>query len=321
MRVLITGASGFVGYHLISAAQARGLEVVAGIRAGSKTDHLDVRTTVLDYGNEAALTAHLADGEYDYIIHAAGATGAPHPEAYDKANAGVTETLAAAAVKALPALKKFVFLSSLAALGPLSDPGGVIIEQTQPNPVTAYGRSKLLAESRLAIQPLPWLVLRPTAIYGPRETGIFIFLRLVARGWEPYIGHGQQCLSFVYVGDVSELAVQALFSDVAGRAYNVTDGSAYDRYVLADTVKAHFHRRTLKFHVPLPLVSGLASLLELTSGRRTPALNRDKLRELTAACWTCDIGAAKRDLGYAPRFALKEGLERTLDWYQKEGWL
>jgi len=321
MRLLITGASGFVGYHLIAAAQTRGLEVVAGVRAGSKTDHLDVRTVVLDYGDFSRLVVALADGEYDYIIHAAGATSAPNPEAYELANAGVTETLAAAAVKALPSLKKFVFLSSLAAVGPLSDPGGVIIEQTQPNPVTAYGRSKLLAESRLAIQPLPWLVLRPTAIYGPRETGIFIFLRLVAQGWEPYIGHVAQRLSFVYVSDVSELAVQALFSDVAGRAYNVTDGSAYDRYVLADMVKAHFHRRTLKFHVPLPLVRALASMSEAFAGRRTPALNRDKLRELTAACWVCDIGAAKRDLGYRPAFDLQAGLGRTLDWYQKEGWL
>jgi nucleoside-diphosphate-sugar epimerase len=325
-KVLITGASGFVGYHLIESALARGLDVTAGIRKSSQVGHLSgfaIRYATLDLGSKDQLAAELEKGGYDYIIHAAGATKAPTQEAYDEANALSTENLAEAARAALPNLKKMVFLSSLAAIGPLGDREEAITEETQPNPVTAYGRSKLLAERRLAIQPLPWLVLRPTAVYGPRDKDIFILLRLIRRGWEPYIGKAPQRLSFVYVKDLSDLAVQALFTEQTHRSYNVTDGRAYERFELAEIVKAYFHRRTLKFFVPVPLVKVIATGLERVYERRhkSPALNREKLQELTAPNWVCRIDSARRELGYLPDYDLKNGLEETLEWYLRNGWL
>lgn len=325
-RVLITGASGFVGYHLIESALARGLEVTAGIRKSSQVDHLsgfNVRYAHLDFTHKDQLVRELEKGGYDYIIHAAGATKAPTQDAYDQANAGSTETLAEAAQVALPNLKKMVFLSSLAAIGPLGDIEGTITEDTQPNPVTAYGRSKLLAERKLAIQPLPWLVLRPTAVYGPRDKDIFILLRMIRRGWEPYIGKAPQRLSFVYVKDLADLGVHALFSKHTHRTYNVTDGRAYERFELAEIVKGYFHRRTLKFFVPVPLVKVIALGLERVYERRkkSPALNREKLQELTAPNWVCKIDEVKRDLGYLPDYDLKNGLEETLEWYLRNGWL
>ncbi|TDX01672.1 NAD-dependent epimerase/dehydratase family protein [Dinghuibacter silviterrae] len=326
MKVLITGASGFVGYHLIESALARGLDVTAGIRQSSQVGHLSglaIRYATLDLARKDQLAEELDKGGYDFIIHAAGATKAPTQEAYDAANAASTENLAEAARTALPNLKKLVFLSSLAAIGPLGNREEAITEDTQPNPVTAYGRSKLLAERRLAIQPLPWLVLRPTAVYGPRDKDIFILLRLIRRGWEPYIGKAPQRLSFVYVKDLSDLAVHALFTEHTHRFYNVTDGRAYDRYELAGIVKAYFHRRTLKFFVPVPLVKIIATGLERVYERRhkSPALNREKLQELTAPNWVCRIDSARRELGFWPDYDLKNGLEETLEWYLRNGWL
>lgn len=325
-KVLITGASGFVGYHLIESALARGLEVTAGIRNSSQVDHLSgfaIKYAHLDFNRKDLLVRELEKGGYDYIIHAAGATKAPSQEDYDKANAYSTETLAEAAQHALPDLKKMVFLSSLAAIGPLGSTEGAITEHTQPNPVTAYGRSKLLAERKLAIQPLPWLVLRPTAVYGPRDKDIFILLRMIRRGWEPYIGTAPQRLSFVYVKDLADLSVHALFSEHSHRSYNVTDGRAYERFELAEIVKQYFHRRTLKFFVPVPLVKVIASGLEKVYEARhqSPALNREKLQELTAPNWVCAIDEVRRDLGYLPDYDLKNGLEETLEWYLRNGWL
>lgn len=325
-RVLITGASGFVGYHLIESALSRGLEVTAGIRKNSKVDHLagfNIRYSFLDLENPTALVRELQKGHFDYIIHAAGATRAFSQGEYDKANAEATEILARAVTVALPSIRKVIYFSSLAAIGPLADIEGAITEQTQPNPVTAYGRSKLLAERRLAAQPIPWLVLRPTAVYGPRDKAIFILLRMISRGWEPYIGRNPQRLSFVYVKDLADLGVHALFSDIQHRSFNVTDGRSYDRYELADVVKGYFHRKALKFHVPVPVVRALAAVVERFSERRhkAPALSREKLQELTGANWVCKTEELRRELGFLPDYDLKHGLEETLEWYLREGWM
>lgn len=325
-KLLITGASGFLGYHLIEAALAMGLDVTAGVRKKSRVDHLadfQIRYTFLDFSNRERIVQELEEGGYDYIIHAAGATRASSQREYDKANAESTEILAQAAKVALPSLKKLVFVSSLAAIGPLDDLEGVITEETLPHPVTAYGRSKLLAEYKLSAQPTPWLVLRPTAIYGPRDRDIFIILRMISRGWEPYIGKGPQRLSFVYVKDLADLSVHALFSDITHRAYNVTDGRAYDRFELADIVKGYFHRRALKFFLPLPLVRLLATGLEKVYKKKdkSPTLNREKLQELTAPNWICRTDRVRRELGFLPDYDLKNGLEETLEWYLREGWL
>jgi UDP-glucose 4-epimerase len=325
-KLLITGASGFLGYHLIEAALAKGLDVTAGVRQKSRVDHLanfQIRYTFLDFGNRQRLLQELEEGGYDYIIHAAGATKAASQKEYDKANAESTEVLAQAAKVALPLLKKLVFVSSLAAIGPLNDLDGAITEETLPHPVTAYGRSKLLAEHKLSAQPTPWLVLRPTAIYGPRDKDIFIILRMISRGWEPYIGRDPQRLSFVYVKDLADLSVHALFSDVTHQAYNVTDGRSYDRFELADIVKGYFHRKALKFFVPVPLVRLIAAGLEKLYERRkaAPALNREKLQEITAPNWICRTDRVRAELGFLPDYDLKNGLEETLEWYLREGWL
>jgi UDP-glucose 4-epimerase len=325
-KVLITGASGFVGYHLIESALSRGLEVTAGIRKNSSVDHLSgfkIRFSFLDMENPDLLIRELKDGRYDYIIHAAGASRAGSQREYDLANADATETLARAATVALPSMRKMVYFSSLAAIGPLADIEGTITEETQPNPVTAYGRSKLLAERRLAAQPIPWLVLRPTAVYGPRDKAIFMLLRMISRGWEPYIGRSPQRLSFVYVKDLADLGVHALFSDIQHRSYNVTDGRSYDRYELADVVKGYFHRKALKFHVPVPMVKALVTTVERFCERRhkAPALSREKLREWTGSSWVCRTEGLRRELGFLPDYDLKHGLEETLEWYLREGWM
>ncbi len=114
-------------------------------------------------------------------------------------------------------MKKFVLLSSLAALGPGAT-GQAITEQDTPHPVTLYGKSKLLGEQyALAFKDLPLIVLRPTAVYGPRDRDIFILLKTLTHGVEPYIGRQDQKLSFIYVKDLAAITVQALLSPSAPR--------------------------------------------------------------------------------------------------------
>jgi len=326
-RVLITGATGFVGYHLIEKALSSGLEVYAAVRSGSDTSHLSefqVNYVDLDYNSADALITLLETYQFTYIIHAAGITKAKTTAEYNKVNADYTRNLAMAVVNAKIALKKFVFVSSLAALGPLTDLSAELTDDSTGHPVTSYGASKLLAEAYLSkIDGLPLVVLRPTAVYGPREKDIFILFKSISRGLEPHIGSFRQQLSFIYVKDLAEVIVQSLFSAVTGKCYNVSDGKVYDRYVLARLAKKALNKKTFKFHIPVGIVGLMAVLMDLIykNSTKTPALNREKMAELTAVNWACNIDRAKSELGYAPKFDLESGISDTMKWYKAQNWL
>lgn len=323
-KLLITGASGFVGYHLVSAAIDAGFEVYAGVRKTSDVQHLlslPVHFTYPDLSDVKALKANIAQHQYDYIIHAAGITRAATQEAYDDVNAGYAANLAAAAV-AFP-VKRFVFISSLAAVGPTGYTNKAPIDELYlPRPLTRYGRSKLLAEEKLlAVEELPLVILRPTAVYGPRERDIFIMFKTLRRGLEPYIGRKPQYLSFVYVKDLADITIKALTAGASKRIYHVSDGKIYDRYRLADISRKILGRKTLKLHVPLFVVNGIAALLEAFSRNSTPTLNKEKLHELTAENWNCSIEKIQRELGFEPKYDLEQGLAETLQWYKEHKWL
>ncbi|WP_255563474.1 NAD-dependent epimerase/dehydratase family protein [Mucilaginibacter rivuli] len=326
-RVLITGASGFVGFHLVNEALKNNLEVYAAVRKSSDIRHLrelGIQFTYLNFNNLESLVKELEDKQYSYIVHAAGATAAKTQADYNHVNADYTYNLALAATKANIKLKKFVFLSSLAALGPLQDTGSIIHDDTTPNPVTAYGKSKLLAEEQLNQLPsLPLIILRPTAVYGPRDKDIFIILKKFSQGLEPYIGNIPQKLSFVYVKDLAKVTVSSLFSAIANKTYNISDGRAYDRYALANYSKQILNKKTLKIHLPLSIVRALAGFLEkvYANSKFTPALNIEKLNELTAPNWVCDIEHARQDLGYQPGHDLLTGLTESFQWYRANHWI
>ncbi|WP_347156850.1 NAD-dependent epimerase/dehydratase family protein [Pontibacter chitinilyticus] len=327
-KVLITGASGFVGYHLVEAALQAGLEVHAAVRPSSEVAQLapfPVKYVYPDFSDVAELQKLLQEHEYQYIIHTAGVTKAKTALAYVTVNAGYTKNLALAAVAVQPRLKKFVFISSLAALGPIAyTDTAPIQEDSRAQPVTDYGRSKLLAEEYLTeIPELPLVVLRPTAVYGPREKDIFLLLKTLNSGLDPYIGSKMQRLSFVYVKDLAKVAVQALTTVESQGSYNVSDGNSYDRYALADITKRLLDKKAIRVHVPLSLVKMLAKVMEAAYARSAvaPVLNKNKLHELTAENWNCSIERLRQDLGYTPEYDLEKGLAQTLQWYKENKWL
>jgi len=214
-------------------------------------------------------------------------------------------------------------ISSLAALGPLNSLTGIITEDTPPHPVTAYGTSKLLAEQNLkAFSSLNYTVLRPTGVYGPRDRDIFIFFKQLVKGIEPYIGNMQQKFSFIYVTDVAKAAVKALNAGNK-RCYNLSDGNFYDRYELGNNIKEILNIRTVKFHLPVNFVKLIATIAEKYSSlsNKASVLNVEKLNELMAVNWYCDIENAKADLGFYPGYNLKAGVTETLNWYKLNKWL
>jgi nucleoside-diphosphate-sugar epimerase len=328
-KVLITGASGFVGYHLVKAAVGQDMMVSAAIRPTSQIAHLGqmpVRFLSLPYEDKIGLQKVLEKGQYQYIVHAAGLTKAKNNETYHLINAAFTRNLGEAAAKAHIPLKRFVFISSLAALGPIPACARQPISPYQvPKPITAYGKSKQLAEAYLSnLSDLPLVVLRPTAVYGPREQDLYILIKMIVSGLEPYIGRKAQKLSFIYVKDLAEITLKALA--LPGRkhwSYNLSDGNSYDKYAFADSIKRLLHKKTLRFHLPVPAAQVLAFLLEGTYklSNNIPVLNREKLRELNADNWICSIKEPQKDLDFSPQYNLEKGLAETLDWYKSNKWL
>lgn len=329
-KVLVTGASGFVGFHVVNKLIANNMEVYAAVRKSSKIDHLDglaVNYVQLNLTDPAALEEQLRAGDYNYIIHIAALTKAKTQQEYNLVNAEYTRNLAMAA-SCLPSLKKFVFISSLAALGPLGSCNSdeLIMPDSTPMPVTAYGRSKVLAEKYLAEFPnLPLVVLRPTAVYGPREKDIFILIRTIVKGLDPYIGRGKQKLSFIYVADLAEIIVRALLLPDSDKpkVYNISDGNSYTRYAMADIVKSVLGKSAVRFHLPLGLVRVMALGMELgyRFSKNAPALNVEKLNELTAANWSCSISNIESDFGFRPAYDLEKGMSETVRWYKDNNWI
>jgi nucleoside-diphosphate-sugar epimerase len=324
-KVLITGASGFVGYHLIAQALDAGLQVFAAVRPSSDVSHLkdfDVTYTNLQYNSVEDLKADITKNEYNYIIHASGTTKAKTKAEYNRINAEYSRNLAQAAAESN--IEKFVFVSSLAALGPAVDIHAEIQDDSLANPVTSYGESKLLAEQYLkGIENLPLIIFRPTAVYGPREKDIFIVLKSFNMGLEPYIGRFSQRLSFIYVKDLVDVLLSALNSEIVHRTYNVSDGFDYDRYALADYSKKFLNKKTIKFHLPVAGVRLVAQCMDrlYANSKNTPAMNKEKMSELTATNWACDISKLKQDLNFVPKFNLERGLGETLSWYKNNHWL
>ena len=208
-------------------------------------------------------------------------------------------------------------------MGPLKSLNGFITENTIPQPITAYGKSKLLAEENLrAFSSINYTILRPTGVYGPRDRGIFIFFKQLVRGIEPYIGNVRQKFSFIYVTDVAKAAIKALYGGNQ-KTYNLSDGNFYDRYELGNITKEVLNLKTIKFHLPVNFVKLIAKASEKYSSLSNKAaiLNVEKVDELMAVNWSCDIGEAKADLGFYPAYNLRDGVTETLKWYKANKWL
>jgi nucleoside-diphosphate-sugar epimerase len=147
---------------------------------------------------------------------------------------------------------------------------------------------------------------------------------MIVRGLEPYIGRKAQKLSFIYVKDLAEITLKALtLPGKKQRSYNLSDGNCYDKYDFADVIKSLLHKKTLRFHLPIPAVQAIAFLLESVYrlSTRVPVFNREKVNELKADNWICSIEEPQRDLNFAPQYNLEAGLAQTLAWYKTNKWL
>ena len=326
-KILITGASGFVGSTLADEALNRGWEVTAAVRPSSDKSFLQdsrIKFLELNFNSSKDLAEKLNQaGRFNYVVHSAGTTKAVNREAYFDVNAGHTQRL----VEALrdPSVKpeKFLFVSSLAALGPTSG-DNLIQPNSPPNPVTSYGASKLAAQDYLqTLTDFPWISIQPTAVYGPRDKEIFIFINLVSKGFEFYIGTKPQKLSFIYVKDLVEMMLLSLEKGQVGKTYIASDNINYTTDDLGKAVREAIGRKTFKLKLPLSIVGAIAVISEKVGDwqKKATMLNREKMNELSAESWLCDPSETLTDLNFEPKYDLYAGMKEAVDWYKMKKWI
>ncbi|WP_140937571.1 NAD-dependent epimerase/dehydratase family protein [Sphingobacterium lumbrici] len=329
-RILITGASGFVGSHLVEAAKNLDFEVHAAVRRSSNITEIESfvdQFVFPDFSSVIALKKLFEEYQYHYIIHAAALTKAKEETMLLDVNVGYTQHILEAAFAADMPLERLVYVSSLAAVGPIAYASDRLIDESTPyNPVTVYGRSKCASEQMIKadFSDRPLSVFRPTAVYGPREKDLFILFDTMNKGLDPYIGRKPQKLSFIYVKDLVDVLLKGCVVPQEGlQFYNVTDGNIYSKYEMADIFKETLRRKLLRIHIPFGIVKKVAQISETIykHSKRTPVIYPERLNELTAENWGCDISKAKNKLGFNPKYNLKEGLGESLLWYKKNNWL
>ena len=318
--ILITGATGFVGSHLVERLAARGDRARALVRESSDTSLLDrygFEAVVGSLSDEASLRRAVAGA--DTVLHLAAATRALDADTFHTINAEGTEKLVAA-LEAEGGSGRLVYLSSLAAVGPAR--GGRPVRPTdEPRPLTAYGRSKLAGERIVQERWKNTAVIRAPAVYGPGDRDLLTFFQLARFGILPAAGPPDRRVQLVHAGDLAEGLLAAATADATG-VYHVAEPRAYRWDEVLERVARAVDRTGVRIRVPASMVKGAAAVSEWIARRtRRPVIfDRDKARELLAE-WVCDTAAARRELGFEAATPLAEGLQETVAWYRAYGWL
>ena len=315
-RILITGASGFIGSFLCEESLKRGFSTWAALRATSSRRWLqkpDLQFITLDLTNRTTLRQQLkgCGVRFDVVIHAAGATKCLKAEEFDFHNYQCTRNLVEALMEADLMPHQLIYLSSLSATYG-----------------STYGNSKLKAEQwlhdTLDASNTGLVVFRPTGVYGPREKDYFMMAQSIARHVDFSVGFEPQILTFVYVKDLVGAIMAAVERGVSEGTYNVTDGGEYASRTFSDLIQQELGVKHV-VHITAPLwLLKVISVISEEWGKLTgkpSTLNRDKYKMMAQRDWRCDIRPMIEVLGYQPQWQLPRGVKETIAWYEKENWI
>jgi dihydroflavonol-4-reductase len=323
---LVTGATGFVGSHLVEFLLDKGFNVKVLIRKSSDRKWLvgkDVEYIDSGFFDKAGLRNAVKD--VDYVFHVAGLVRAKTSEEFYKGNLETTRNLIEAILEVNPNLKRLLVVSSFAANGPAKSESGAK-EEEEPNPITHYGKSKL-EEERLVksyMDKLPITIVRPPAVYGPRDTDIYLVFKSYKAGLMTFVGFNKKLVSLVHVKDlVRGIYLAAISEKSVGETYCIGSSKFYTWEEIADVMKQVFGKGAIKLRLPHSLVyiSGAVSQFFSIFKKRPSTFNFEKAKDFVQKYQICDVSKAKRDLNYESEISLEEGIKETVDWYKLMKWL
>jgi dihydroflavonol-4-reductase len=326
MRVLITGATGFIGSHLTEELHKKGYEIRCIIRKSSNLQwikHLPIEYIDVDYKDKKTLQKAIEN--VDVVYHAAGVTKSKTKLGYFEGNHIPTKNLLEAILETDINISRFVHISSQAAVGPSLD-GKPIDENTPFHPITTYGISKMEAEKECLklMNQLPITIVRPPAVYGPRDRDVFAFFDTMNKGIQPMIGFRDTYVSLVHVKDlVNGIILCGENKNAIGKTYFISSERYYNWKELGDLTSEVLNKKVIRVHVPNAVVYSIAALSEFFAlfSSKPALLNIEKAKDITQRYWTCSIEKAKKELGYSETLTIREGIENTIEWYKSNGWL
>ena len=326
MNILVTGANGFIGSHLVERLLQSEAKVRCLVRRTSDLRWLKGLPVELVYGDcldKESLSSAVAG--MNCVYHLAGATKTRREEDFYSINARGTENLIRACLDHNPRMGKFVYLSSQAASGPGAD-RRMKVESDPNSPISPYGKSKRISEEVVLNHRhhIPVTILRPSAVYGPRDLDFLFLLKLIAKKTKFSVLGVAQSISMCFVSDlVDSLVKSGRVGKGDGEIFFISDGRHYRMEEISDAFSAAMKTRAFRLRVPKALICGMGSISETISlfTDQPCLLSRGKAREMVQENWACDITKARNMLEYTPAVSLIQGTEITVDWYRKNNWL
>jgi nucleoside-diphosphate-sugar epimerase len=327
VKALVTGATGFIGSHLVEALLSRGCQVRCLVRKPCDLGWLEKKRSYLDTVNgDIADIASIrrAVAGADCVYHLAALTRAATARDIFRANTEGTRLMIEACLEKPGSSLRLVYLSSLAAVGPRAD-ATPLGEETTPRPVSAYGWSKLRGEKEViaAQGRIHVTILRPPIVYGPRDKGFVRYARWIKRGLLPMPAGPPRTLSFLYVDDLVHALVAASEGErPSGEVFHVAGDRVLTWEDLGGILGPLMDVRPRPLRLPTSVLLSLATCSEVWSWvtRRPTFFTRGKVRE-AAGHWVCDATKAKRDLGFTARMSPEEGMALAIQWYRSKGWV
>lgn len=323
---VVTGASGFVGSHLVDRLLAEGHQIKCILRSSSSKrwlEYKDVEIFNCGLFDREKLKVVLKDA--DYLFHVAGVVKAKNEEDYFSGNVETTRVLLEVIKEVNPDIKRVVIISSQTACGPSLD-GNVCNEKTIEHPITTYGRSKLAQEKLVKSfsDKIPVTIIRPPAVFGPRDTEIYLFFKTYKQGLMALIGFNRKQLSLVYIDDLVNGIFLAATSDRAvNQTYFIGSEKYYDWLEIGEVCRKAFDKKAVTIRIPHFLVYAVAAAAQFFAmlSSKAATFNLEKAKDFVQENWTCDVNKAVSELGYRQTVSLEDGIKQTVDWYREMKWL
>ena len=330
--ILITGANGFIGSHLADLAIKKGYRVLAAVRKTSDVSYLKDKSVIIKYidlsdkDKVISLLQNIqeTEGRIHYIIHNAGLTQNKAIKDFYRVNYEYTVNLVEAIKQAGIAPEKFVYTSSISAVGPGElQPDKILNHNARSIPVTYYGKSKQKVENFLLEQGLPVIIFRAPPVYGPGEVNMLQLFKAIKYRLSPGLGIATQKLSAIYVKDLAEYFLRSLESDITHKVYFISDFDNYSSFQINKAIEHALQIKAIRIRIPLFFLSFVVwtnEFIQLITGR-TSILNRYKFKEIATRNWKIDPSEAIRDFYYMPVYDIRAGMLETYKWYKEKNFI